>query len=112
MFVSKPSISVSNWFKVCSRSSFPPPTPAPLCLPTASISSINTIHGVFALARLNKSLILDAPIPTNNSTNSEAEQLKKGTLASPAIAFANNVLPVPGGPDNKTPFGILAPTRV
>jgi hypothetical protein len=70
------------------------------------------MHGVFAFARLNRSRILEAPIPTNNSTNSDAEQLKKGTLASPAIAFANKVLPVPGGPDNKTPLGILAPTRV
>ena len=26
---SKPSISTSNWFKVCSRSSLPPPKPAP-----------------------------------------------------------------------------------
>jgi len=33
----------------------------------------------------------------------------KGTPASPAHAFANIVLPVPGGPDNSTPFGILAP---
>jgi len=28
-FDSKPSISTSNWFKVCSRSSCPPPRPAP-----------------------------------------------------------------------------------
>lgn len=47
-----------------------------------------------------------------NSTNSDAEQLKNGTFASPAIAFASKVLPVPGGPDNKTPLGIFAPTRV
>ena len=35
--------------------------------------------------------------------------LKNGTLASPATALASNVLPVPGGPTSKTPFGILAP---
>jgi len=29
-----------------------------------------------------------------------------------AIAFANNVLPVPGGPINKAPFGILPPSEV
>ena len=28
-FFSKPSISTSSWFRVCSRSSCPPPTPAP-----------------------------------------------------------------------------------
>ena len=44
---SNPSISTSNWFNVCSLSSCPPPMPAPLCLPTASISSINIIHGEF-----------------------------------------------------------------
>lgn len=30
-------------------------------------------------------------------------------MASPAIALASNVLPVPGGPTNKTPLGIRAP---
>lgn len=34
----------------------------------------------------------------------------KGTPASPAQAFPSKVLPVPGGPDNRTPFGILAPS--
>ncbi len=38
--------------------------------------------------------------------------LKKGTAASPATAFASNVLPVPGGPTKSTPFGILAPISV
>ena len=35
--------------------------------------------------------------------------LKNATPASPATALANKVLPVPGGPYNSTPFGILAP---
>jgi len=34
---------------------------------------------------------------------------KKGTAASPATALANSVLPVPGGPTNNAPLGILAP---
>ena len=37
--------------------------------------------------------------------------VKKGTFASPAIAFASNVLPVPGGPTISTPRGILPPRR-
>ena len=37
---------------------------------------------------------------------------KNGTPDSPAIAFANNVLPVPGGPERMAPFGILAPNLV
>ena len=36
--------------------------------------------------------------------------LKKGTLASPAVALARRVLPVPGGPTIKTPLGIFPPT--
>ena len=107
-----PSISTSIWFNVCSRSSWPPPIPVPLRLATASISSINIIHGAFFFASANKSLTLEAPTPTNISTKSEPEIVKKGTLASPATAFANNVLPVPGGPSNKTPFGILAPKSI
>ena len=78
----------------------------------ASISSINTIQGAFSLACLNKSLTLDAPTPTNISTKSEPEIEKKGTLASPATALAKSVLPVPGGPTNKTPFGIFPPNAV
>ena len=41
----------------------------------------------------------------------ELEIVKKGTFASPAIARASNVLPVPGGPTSSTPFGILPPSR-
>ena len=52
----------------------------------------------------------DAPTPTNISTKSEPEILKNGTFASPAIAFASNVLPVPGEPANKIPRGILPPS--
>ena len=73
---------------------------------------MNIIHGEFSFAFLNRSLTLEAPTPTNISTNSDPEMLKKGTPASPAIAFAKSVLPVPGGPTNITPFGIFAPTAV
>ena len=72
----------------------------------------NTMHGAFSLAFLNRSRTLEAPTPTNISTNSEPEIEKKGTPASPAIALASSVLPVPGGPTSSTPLGILAPTAV
>ena len=111
-FTPNPSISTRSWFSVCSLSSCPPPIPVPLRLATASISSIKTIHGAFFFASSNKSLTLDAPTPTNISTKSEPEMLKNGTPASPAIAFARSVLPVPGGPTRITPFGILAPTSI
>ena len=37
---------------------------------------------------------------------------KNGTPASPAIARASSVLPVPGGPISSTPLGIRPPSRV
>src|SRR5580765_1749136 len=106
-FDSKPSISTSNWFSVCSRSSLPPPRPAPRWRPTASISSMNTMQGAFFLACSNMSRTRDAPTPTNISTKSEPEMVKNGTLASPAMARASRVLPVPGEPTMSTPVGIL-----
>ncbi|OPZ66935.1 MAG: hypothetical protein BWY81_01582 [Firmicutes bacterium ADurb.Bin467] len=107
--MAKPSISTSSWFSVCSRSSWPPPMPAPLWRPTASISSMNTIAGADFFAWEKRSRTFAAPMPTNISTNAEPEMLKNGTFASPATAFAMSVLPVPGGPTSRTPLGILAP---
>ena len=70
------------------------------------------MHGAFFFASSNISRTRDAPTPTNISTKSEPEILKNGTPASPAIAFARSVLPVPGAPSRRTPLGILAPTLV
>ena len=68
------------------------------------------MQGACFLACSNMSRTREAPTPTNISTKSEPEIVKKGTLASPAIAFANKVLPVPGEPTIKTPRGILPPS--
>ncbi|MNL74436.1 hypothetical protein D3C87_2000740 [compost metagenome] len=70
------------------------------------------IAGDFSFACLNKSRTREAPTPTNISTKSEPDKEKKGTCASPATAFANKVLPVPGGPTSKAPLGILPPKLV
>ena len=70
---SKPSISTSSWFSVCSRSSCPPPIPVPRWRPTASISSMKTIAGALSFACVNKSRTRAAPTPTNISTKSEPE---------------------------------------
>lgn len=43
-------------------------------------------------------LTLEGPTPTNISKNSDPDTVMNGTLASPAVALANSVLPVPGGP--------------
>ena len=108
---SKPSISTSNWLRVCSRSSLPPPCPPPRWRPTASISSIKIMQGACFLACSNISRTRDAPTPTNISTKSDPEIEKNGTLASPAMALARRVLPVPGGPTINTPLGIRPPRR-
>ncbi len=107
---SKPSISTSSWFNVCSRSSCPPPSPAPRWRPTASISSMKMIQGAFFFPCSNRSRTRLAPTPTNISTKSDPEIEKKGTFASPATARASRVLPVPGGPTSNTPFGIRPPS--
>ena len=112
VLVSKPSISTRIWLSVCSRSSWLPPRPAPRWRPTASISSTKTMHGELRLAWSNRSRTRLAPTPTNISTNSEPEMLKKGTPASPATARAIRVLPVPGGPTSRTPRGIRAPSEL
>ena len=52
--VSNPSISTRSWLSVCSRSSWPPPRPAPRWRPTASISSTNTMAGRRVLGLLEQ----------------------------------------------------------
>src|SRR5208337_4950057 len=68
------------------------------------------MQGAFFLPCSKRSRTRLAPTPTNISTKSEPEMLKKGTLASPATARASRVLPVPGGPTNSTPLGIRPPS--
>ncbi len=69
------------------------------------------MQGAFFLPCSNMSRTRLAPTPTNISTKSEPEMVKKGTLASPAMARASSVLPVPGGPTSSMPLGILPPRR-
>ncbi len=107
---SKPSISASIWFSVCSRSSWPPTDPALRVLPIASSSSMKMMHGALAPAWAKRSRTRAAPTPTNISTNSEPDREKNGTPASPATARARRVLPVPGGPTRSTPLGMRPPS--
>mmetsp|Transcript_15757 Transcript_15757/g.44867 ORF Transcript_15757/g.44867 Transcript_15757/m.44867 type:complete len:257 (+) Transcript_15757:126-896(+) len=108
--LSKPSISVSSWFNVCSRSSLPRPPPV-LDFASASSSSKKRMHGAHFSARWKRSRTRAAPRPTKTSTKSDAEQTMRLTPASCATARANKVFPVPGGPDSSTPLGQLAPRR-
>ncbi len=77
----------------------------------ASSSSMKMMHGAILRACSNRSRTRAAPTPTNISTNSEPEIEKNGTPASPATARASSVLPVPGGPTSRMPFGTRAPSR-
>mmetsp|Transcript_9653 Transcript_9653/g.18181 ORF Transcript_9653/g.18181 Transcript_9653/m.18181 type:complete len:201 (+) Transcript_9653:1398-2000(+) len=110
---SNPSISVSIWLMVLVCSSLPmdpgPETARVRDAPMASNSSMKMMHGAFSRAFSNKLRTRDAPTPTNISVNSDPAAEKKGTLASPAIALASSVLPVPGGPTISTPAGRRAP---
>mmetsp|Transcript_15157 Transcript_15157/g.29321 ORF Transcript_15157/g.29321 Transcript_15157/m.29321 type:complete len:322 (+) Transcript_15157:368-1333(+) len=94
-----PSISIKSCSRPCSLSCTPGSSEkADLRLPRASISSMNMMEGEFARAVLKMCFTLSAAIPSYISTNSAPLHAKKGTLNSPAKAFASMVLPVPGGP--------------
>jgi hypothetical protein len=66
---------------------------------------LTTRNIIYNAVNKNKELVnqltLDGPTPTNISRNSEPETVINGTLASPAVALASNVFPVPGGPGNQ-----------
>src|SRR5579862_1184570 len=68
------------------------------------------MQGAFFFPCSNRSRTRLAPTPTNISTKSEPEMEKNGTLASPAIARARRVLPVPGEPIRSTPLGMRPPS--
>ena len=83
----KPSISVSSWFKVFSRSSLPPMAAAPRASHGIDfIDEYDARRFLFGIWR-NRSRTREAPTPTNISTKSEPASEKNGTLASPATAF-------------------------
>ena len=64
-----------------------------------SISSIKIIAGVFERAVSKSARISFSDSPTHFETRSDVDTVKKvELLASVAVAFARNDLPVPGGP--------------
>ena len=108
-FLSNPSISASSWLMVallllCSLLPF-------LLDPESrlSISSIKLMQGDYFLASLKSCRTRLAPTPTNISSKSEPEQKMKLQPASPAMARASRVLPVPGSPNNITPLNSFDP---
>ena len=70
------------------------------------------IVGAFSQASANASLTILAPSPMYIWTNEVPESFKNVALVYAAHALANKVLPVPGGPNIKQPFGGLIPSFV
>ncbi|KAH3663659.1 hypothetical protein OGAPHI_005060 [Ogataea philodendri] len=107
-----PSISVSNWLTTLSEA--PPASPIlpPLALAIESSSSKNTTVGAAALALSKMSLILDSDSPYHILNSSGPLTEMKLADTSVATALAKRVLPVPGGPKNKTPFDGERPNLV
>ena len=79
-------------------------------VPMASISSMKMIAGAFSFASANASRTNLAPSPMNICTKSGPASFKYAALVCAAHARAMSVLPVPGGPYNKTPFGARMPS--
>ena len=104
--VEKPSISTSSWLSVCSRSEL---LSEPRWRPTASISSMKMIAGEALRASRNRRRMRLDPRPANISTKLEADCAKNCAPDSLATALASSVLPVPGGPCSRMPFGTVAP---
>ncbi len=71
----------------------------------ASISSKKTMEGACSLACLNSSLMMRSLSPTHFERMSATLRLKKVRSFSVAMAFARRVLPHPGGPYIRMPFG-------
>ena len=71
---------------------------------------MKTIAGASLRAWRNRRRMRAAPRPANISTNDDADWAKNFASASCAAALASSVLPVPGGPCSRMPFGTLAPS--
>mmetsp|Transcript_49743 Transcript_49743/g.74154 ORF Transcript_49743/g.74154 Transcript_49743/m.74154 type:complete len:239 (+) Transcript_49743:1006-1722(+) len=69
-----------------------------------STSSTKTTHGANLLANVKTALAFFSDSPSHLFSTEDASTLKKLAPPSVATAFASIVLPVPGGPNNKTPL--------
>jgi hypothetical protein len=88
-------------------------SPSVLALTRLSISSTKIIAFFCFLACLKSFLTYFSDSPTYLDMISLAEIAKKTESVSVAHALAKKVLPVPGGPYNKTPLqGYLIPTKI
>merc|ERR1719225_515330 len=102
---SKPSSWLISSNIVLWTSLSPPAPSSNLAPPTASISSKKIRQAFFVLAISNSSLTILAPSPTYFCTSSDPMTLMKQASVLLTTARAHKVLPVPGGPYKRTPFG-------
>ncbi len=98
-FWSKPSFRPASRLSVCSRSSLPPPRPAPRWRPTASISSMKTIAGAAAFALLNRSRDTARAHADEHFDEFRGGDAEEGHVASPATARASMRLASAGRSD-------------
>src|SRR5207237_505427 len=73
----------------------------------ASNSSKNSSTGTFRAASANTARRLRLDSPTNLEIRSDVDTCTKPRPNSPAVAFARNVLPTPGGPCSSTPLTLI-----
>ena len=71
---------------------------------------MKTMAGACLRAVSNSLRMRPAPRPANISTNDDADWEKNAAPDSCATALASSVLPVPGGPYSRMPFGTRAPS--
>lgn len=83
----------------------PPDPSSNLAPPIASTSSKKIMAAFLVQASAKSSLTILAPSPMYFLTNSDPMHLIKQASVQLAIALAVSVLPVPGGPYKRTPFG-------
>src|SRR6202041_2956485 len=82
-----------------------------LVMATTQAGSAVPSHGIDLVDKDDAgSILLTLFEQITHPAPAEPEIEKNGTLASPATARARSVLPVPGGPTNSTPLGILPPS--
>jgi len=108
LLVLNPSISTSMALRVCSLSSCPPPRPAPLWRPTASISSMKMMQGAFSCpARKDPEPGRRRPPRTfpRNRTRKWRRRVRPPRLRPPLLG---GFCPCPGAQQNHA-LGNLAP---
>mmetsp|Transcript_6297 Transcript_6297/g.14486 ORF Transcript_6297/g.14486 Transcript_6297/m.14486 type:complete len:224 (-) Transcript_6297:76-747(-) len=108
-FCSKPSISTRSWLSVDSESMAMALSLPDRLRPMVSISSMKMMHRPSLRAFKKSRFTMAVPTPAHSDEKSDPLSEMKGIPASPAIALAIKVFPVPGGPTRRTPLGMVAP---